>query len=665
LTNVRSRFNDWMFKVLLFLVPFLFVPLLSSRVSAAATDLETGGTANITWKMGSSDVNPGDSVTYDGTDKTPVPTVKFTPTDGSETTLDSTHYTVTYTDDATPTPNPLTADNIINAQTIKVKISGDGTNYTGDLGPYEFTITPKPLTEATVSGIADVTYDGDDHTPNVSVTDGTTPLASGDYEVKYYAGNVGVLSGNIKDAATFEVRITGKGNYSGSISKKFTIQQAEIKSSWFQNIDKQLYTGSEIKPPINKTTAAPTTLDENIDYTVSYKNNTNAGEATVIVEGKGNYTGKHEDSFIITPASATISDVKASDIIYGQTLSESKIKGTATKADGTTIDGTFSFKDVDPSTTKPTMKDEKDPKDFDTDPYAVKFVSSDGNYEGTGTVTLKVRYWGTMKTEKGMTYWVDSNGMTSTQVKENGSSWLQEASEGSFATYGLENPKKDGKPLFEPGSRFWVRWISHTDSDWNEVYAKIDDKYKNDVDSGRLYVFEAGVTKPDGTPYEELDIPAYLYVQIGSDWTEDDIKAMRVLSGNDDDVKVEASFVASDSITGCPITDGKFAKLSLNHFSIFGFYDPFDPVSASSIDVKDSNKDTSTNDTDLAELLGIDSSNKKTSSFGTTSPYGLGSSLYKSTGDTDEEKNAYLIPMFLPILLFVLIYEKKRLNKVL
>lgn len=643
MTNVRSRFNDWMFKVLLFLVPFLFVPLLCGKVKAA--DLSEAKDIVL------SDAN----FVYNGSTQSPT-LVSLNDKDGNDITISEVKISFQDADG-----NPVTSPT--DAGTYTVVIEDNGGAHTNRNTAETFTITPKPLTEATVSGIADVTYDGDDHTPNVSVTDGTTPLASGDYEVKYYAGNVGVLSGNIKDAATFEVRITGKGNYSGSISKKFTIQQAEIKSSWFQNIDKQLYTGSEIKPPINKTTAAPTTLDEE-DYTVSYKNNTNAGEATVIVEGKGNYTGKHEDSFIITPASATISDVKASDIIYGQTLSESKIKGTATKADGTTVDGTFSFKDVDPSTTKPTMKDEKDPKDFDTDPYAVKFVSSDGNYEGTGTVTLKVRYWGTMKTEKGMTYWVDSNGMTSTQVKENGSSWLQEASEGSFATYGLENPKKDGKPLFEPGSRFWVRWISHTDSDWNEVYAKIDDKYKNDVDSGRLYVFEAGVTKPDGTPYEELDIPAYLYVQIGSDWTEDDIKAMRVLSGNDDDVKVEASFVASDSITGCPITDGKFAKLSLNHFSIFGFY-PFDPVSASSIDVKDSNKDTSTNDTDLAELLGIDSSNKKTSSFGTTSPYGLGSSLYKSTGDTDEEKNAYLIPMFLPILLFVLIYEKKRLNKVL
>ena len=62
------------------------------------------------------------------------------------------------------------------------------------------------------------TYDSKGKKPTVTVKDGSTTLTSGkDYEVTY-ADNT--------DAGTAKVTITGKGGYSGSVTKEFTIQKA-------------------------------------------------------------------------------------------------------------------------------------------------------------------------------------------------------------------------------------------------------------------------------------------------------------------------------------------------------------------------------------------------------------------------------------------------------
>lgn len=57
-------------------------------------------------------------------------------------------------------------------------------------------------------------------------------------------------------------------------------------------------------------------LKEKTDYTVSYKNNTNAGTAAVVVTGKGNYSGTKEVVFTIQPVS--IAGMTLSDNIVSQ-----------------------------------------------------------------------------------------------------------------------------------------------------------------------------------------------------------------------------------------------------------------------------------------------------------------------------------------------------------
>ena len=700
MTNVRSRFNDWMFKVLLFLVPFLFVPLLCGRVSAAdlseAKDIvlssesfvyngatqtptltslndkdgkaitisevkisfedangapvtspinagtytvvieDSGGgshtsqnktkTFTITPKTltdTSITVDPISDVTYDGTEKEPSVVVK----DGNTTLTNGVDYTVSYS-------------NSTNVGTATATITGAG-NYTGNIDK-TFNITAKSLTDTsiTVDPIADVTYDGTEKKPSVVVKDGNKTLTNGvDYTVSY---------SNSTNVGTATATITGTGNYTGNIDKTFTITAKSLTDTSITvvPIADVTYDGTAKKPPV-VVKDGNTMLANDVDYTVSYSNNTNVGTATVTISSKGNnITGTTVKTFKITPASVNFSDLNASNIVYGQSLSESKITGKGLDSNGKEIEGTFSF--VNPLFV-PEQADKANPQDMTANAEII-FTSNDGNYEGTGIVPVKVKYWGEPILNNGTMNWVDSNSTTSVQVKESGISWLKEDSDNSFTWYGIENPlNAAGQPLFEPGSRFWVRWLNKNDSDWDKYYGQIDDKYKSDVDSGKLWVFLTGVTSPDGTEYKNFGTTANLYIQLGSDWDERDLRAMCILSG--DDEKVTVSYVTSSSIADCPI-NGKLAKLSLTHFSAFGLYDSLglDDYLPSLTTTKSGTSSAST-------------SSKGTSSSGTTSSSGL-SSLYKATGETDYQ-NEYLIPMFLPILLFVLIYEKKRLNKVL
>ena len=75
-------------------------------------------------------------------------------------------------------------------------------------------------------------------------------------------------------------------------------------------VKNKTYTGKAIKPaPVVKYNG--TTLTKGTDYTVTYKNNTKVGTATVTVKGIGDYTGSKKATFKINPKGTTISKVTA------------------------------------------------------------------------------------------------------------------------------------------------------------------------------------------------------------------------------------------------------------------------------------------------------------------------------------------------------------------
>lgn len=147
----------------------------------------------------------------------------------------------------------------------------------------EKTYTGKPVTQtkstvvtAVVNGVTRTLTKGEDYTIS-------------------YKNNVNV------GKAT--VIVEGKGNYTGTIKKTFKIRAAELKSVKLKYTT-MLYTGKKIK--MDKSTVVKASVGGETkklklkeDYSIKYKNNKKAGTATVIVKGKGNYTGTIKKTFSI------------------------------------------------------------------------------------------------------------------------------------------------------------------------------------------------------------------------------------------------------------------------------------------------------------------------------------------------------------------------------
>ena len=128
----------------------------------------------------------------------------------------------------------------------------------------------------------------------------------------------------------------------------------------------------------------------------------------------------------------------------------------------------------------------------------------------TLTVTPVTSSWGTETEVSGISHWTDANGTTSVEVTENGMIWLKEESGGTSAWYGIDN----SAGVFEIGSRFWVRWLNR-DSDpveFANLWEQIDDEHKNSIDGDNAWLFEIGVTSPDGTAYTNLSQQVPVYV---------------------------------------------------------------------------------------------------------------------------------------------------------
>ena len=83
-----------------------------------------------------------------------------------------------------------------------------------------------------------------------------------------------------------------------------------LKKASVAKISAYTYSGKAIKPsPVIK--YGKTTLRKGTDYTLSYKNNTNVGLATVTVKGRGKYAGTLTATFAINPKGTTISSLTA------------------------------------------------------------------------------------------------------------------------------------------------------------------------------------------------------------------------------------------------------------------------------------------------------------------------------------------------------------------
>ncbi len=227
-----------------------------------------------------------ESVTYTGSAVAVAPVLK----DGSKTLTEGKDYTF------------IIEDNL-NAGTGHVTVTGKG-NYTGT-ETVDFTINKVNVSKLTVSGISDAVYSGIAVKPVPTVKFGSKTLTEGkDYTLTY--------KDNVK-AGTAGVIITGKGNFTGSRTVSFEIAPKDISKLTVSEPESCTYNGKANKPAV-------TVSDGRIEltnYTLSYKNNVNAGEGSVTVTCKGNYTGSVTKTFKIKPRSIGEAEISApADAVY-------------------------------------------------------------------------------------------------------------------------------------------------------------------------------------------------------------------------------------------------------------------------------------------------------------------------------------------------------------
>ena len=251
-----------------------------------------------------------DTQTYTGEALKPTITVKI----NNRTLMPGSDYTVTYSNNTA-------------VGTAAFTLTGTG-NYKGTRTGY-FSIVAASIADATVTFEDQVYAGGEAIEPSAMVVlNGRTLVEGTDYALTY---------SNNRKAGTATVAVTGRGNYTGSVNPRptFRILPASIEDAQVYASSVE-YTGSPV------TTTVSVFLGEKVltagtDFTVSYENNVEVGEATAIVTGKGNYTGTASTTFYITGTPKT--NISGATVTAAnQTYTGSALRPTVTvKLNGKTL----------------------------------------------------------------------------------------------------------------------------------------------------------------------------------------------------------------------------------------------------------------------------------------------------------------------------------------
>lgn len=224
------------------------------------------------------------SYSYTGSVIEPAVTVSFNGMPVSET-----DYTVTYSSNK-------------NAGVRNVHIEGTG-NFKSSVKK-QFTVNTVSIKDASVSEITDVTYTGSYHKPQPTVTWKGQTLTNGkDYVLSYENNlNAGTAKVIITGCATANEEKTDK-NFTGEITVKFKITPLPLSDYSIAEISNRTYTGSEIVPGVSLMKGEKRLASS--QYKLTFKNNVNAGTATVTATGTGNYEGSISRNFTIVPKNNT------------------------------------------------------------------------------------------------------------------------------------------------------------------------------------------------------------------------------------------------------------------------------------------------------------------------------------------------------------------------
>lgn len=164
-----------------------------------------------------------------------------------------------------------------------------------------------------IKEIGDYAFSGDWKITSVSLPSSIEKIG-----LKSFAGikdmRIKILSRN----AVFDESVCSKKNliigFEGSTSQKYASEngisfaamnengEIPIQDSWFTvKTSQYTYSGEAFRPSVTLSSAAPV-LKLSTDYEVNYRNNINAGKASVEITGKGIFTGKIIKNFTIAPS---------------------------------------------------------------------------------------------------------------------------------------------------------------------------------------------------------------------------------------------------------------------------------------------------------------------------------------------------------------------------
>ncbi len=187
----------------------------------------------------------------------------------------------------------------------KALITGIG-KYTGTV-EQAFTITKKSLEDEMLESV-ETTYNGTIQ-DDLTLKNGEILLVKGnDYQIAF--------NKQPYNAGNYTATVTGINNYTGELIVPYTITKTTIVEDAIIVPEQVVYTGTANKVPIQVTVNGAELPASN--YSVSYKNNTNVGTATVTITGKGNCQGKVTKTFAILPKSIEAEDftMTVADKIY-------------------------------------------------------------------------------------------------------------------------------------------------------------------------------------------------------------------------------------------------------------------------------------------------------------------------------------------------------------
>ena len=264
-----------------------------------------------------------------------------------------------------------------------------------------FVITAAVTDEMVSTDKSSAEYNAQSQSPEVTVKDGETTLNNNrDYTVSYKNAD-GVTVSEMKNAGTYKVVITGKGNYSGSVEKPFSINPKAVTIT--ANSAQKAYDGSALTQSgfaVSGLEEGDTheftvvmTADSTVTNAESKPNVIATVDGTDVTAGTATPVGNYS----VTTANGTLTVTKAkptmtvntADVDFGQTA-------TVTAALPLDAEGTVTFRlDTAESGKKVNVENGKATCAFDgldIKEHSVEAVySGDGNYEGkTETVTFNV-----------------------------------------------------------------------------------------------------------------------------------------------------------------------------------------------------------------------------------------------------------------------------------